>query len=187
MRSAIFKNNHRGLIIAAVAAISMVAGGFALPASATTGVPRLLPLAVAKGALSITAPGSQDAPFKAADGTGTNYLYFLGLSVSDTRNVANSGWVASVSVSKFTNQLAQVATNIKAYISPNNDAVTTGTVNFEYLGATAYAIVPTAASVMKASGINGNSTVSWSVQIEVEIPVSNKPGFYTGKATSSVV
>ena len=58
MRSAIFKNNHRGLIIAAVAAISMVAAGFALPASVTTGVPRLLPLAV-KGALSITAPGSQ--------------------------------------------------------------------------------------------------------------------------------
>ena len=184
MRPAIL--NHRGLLIAAVAAMSMVAGSFAVPASATTGVPRLLPFAV-KGAISITAPSTMATfSYNVGDLNIHTYSSNLPLSVTDTRNIANSGWVAGITISKFTNQLGNVATDITINADPLLDATTTKPATIEYLYPTSNAL-PLKQSVMKVSGINGETTVNWNARFTVVIQNVNKPGFYTAKVVASVV
>ena len=163
-------------------AATSAAVGSTCPAG-TSASPCTSTVAVIGGSLSITAPASAD--LGATTPGGTLDADLGDVQVTDSRGFG-AGWTASVSSTDFT---TGGGTAIQAI--PASDAsyaitslIATGTGTFTHL--TTVSLSGSPESVVSATNVGGDTTVTWDPSIQMAIPAGAIAGSYSGTITHSM-
>lgn len=144
------------------------------------------------GTLDMTVPGTADL---GNGGGGTTITGQLGaVTVDDTRAAADASWTAEVQATDFTTDDGGDASEI---VTPGNidywsgaATATEGNGTFTPGQADAGAAEPlsdtTPITAFTHAGGTGNNSASWNPTLEVNVPLANVAGTYTGTVTHSV-
>ena len=177
----------RGTLVAGAAGILIL--GIALPASAAAGDTTTATVTVTGGALAITVPSDAGNLGTRANtvGGGTISGPLGQVQVADARGAApGSSWVASVISTAFTAPSgAKLAASAVSYHADSVvGLITVGTATFD--GPAQSNLTDTVAAVT-ATGITGNTSVTWNPTITVNIPPGGMAvGVYSATITHSV-
>jgi hypothetical protein len=146
---------------------------------------------VEAGTLDITAPATADL------GTGAPGDVITGqigpVTVDDTRAGADASWDATVLAEDFTTGTATATETISVSLVDywsGAATATTGDGTFTPGQANAGAAVPlddvTPVAAFTHDGGSGNNSAAWNPTLDVNVPLANQAGEYTGTVTHSV-
>ncbi|WP_326551232.1 hypothetical protein [Micromonospora sp. NBC_01813] len=181
---------RKALIVAAAAAA--IVGLSAAPAVAQDTGDTTTTFDVDAGTLDITVPATADLGNGDAGTTITGQLGAV--TVDDTRAAADASWEAEVEATDFETDDGGDASEI---VTPGNidywsgaATATTGNGTFTPGQANAGAALPlsdvTPITAFTHAGGTGNNSASWNPTLEVNVPLANVAGTYTGTVTHSV-
>lgn len=144
----------------------------------------------AAGGLSVSAPASTNLG-SAATNAGTLSAQLGTVTVADDRGLLLGSWTASVSSTDFTTGTATAPETInKASVSYWSGAATASSGTMVAVPAQLLAVnaVTLAASrtAFSATGVIGNTSLSFNPTVVVNIPASSVVGAYSGTITHSV-
>lgn len=181
---------RRALIVvtAAAAAVALAAA----PAAAQTTGDTTTTFDVDAGTLDITVPATADLGNGDAGTTITGQLGAV--TVDDSRGAADASWAAEAEATDFT---TGAGTDPSEIVTPDlidywsgAATATTGNGTFTPGQADAGAAEPlsdvTPITAFTHTGGTGNNTASWNPTLDVNVPLANIAGTYTGTVTHSV-
>ncbi|WP_433530159.1 hypothetical protein ACQPYA_28865 [Micromonospora sp. CA-263727] len=180
----------RTILVSAVAAVAATALA-ASPALADPTDTTDTTFEVEAGTLDVTTPATADLGTGAPGDTISGQLGVV--TVSDTRAADDASWEATVTSTDFTTGGATASETVPAtaidYWSGPATA-TTGNGTFTPGQATAGAAEPldntTGVVAFTHTGGTGNNTAAWNPTLDVNVPLANQAGTYTGTVTHSV-
>ncbi|MDQ7909234.1 hypothetical protein RB614_32405 [Phytohabitans sp. ZYX-F-186] len=169
-----------------IAGAALALGLFAAPAAAAPTGDTTASFTVAAGTLDVVVPAT--ATIGSGGAPGTSISGSLGsVSVDDTRAAADASWTVTVTTTAFTTGGGTASETVAAtdvdYASGPATA-TTGTGTFTPTGAAAP--IGTGITAFSHTGGTGNNSAAWNPTLNVNVPLANVAGTYTGTVTHSV-
>jgi len=179
-------------LLTITATTAAAVGLTAAPAMAAPTADTDVTFTVTAGTLDITAQATADLGSGAPGTTITGQLGTV--TVSDTRAAADASWTASVTSTDFTTGATPtasetvLASDVDYWSGPAT--ATTGNGTFTPGQATQGAEQPldntTPLTAFTHTGGTGNNSASWNPTLDVNVPLANEAGIYSGTVTHSV-
>lgn len=173
------------------AAAAMAAALVASPALAAPTDDTVTTFEVTAATLDITTPATADLGSGAPGTTITGQLGSV--LVEDTRASADASWEATVVSTDFTTGTATAsetvpATAVDYWSGPATATTGDGTFTPGQINSAAAETLDntTPVVVFTHTGGTGNNSASWNPTLEVNVPLANQAGVYTGTVTHSV-
>jgi hypothetical protein len=183
---------HKARIIIIGTTAALAVGLAATPAFAAPNDGTIVTFAVEGGTLDIDAPATADLGGGGPDSVITGAMGPV--TVTDGRAAADASWLASVTTTNFTTGASTPTETIAAALVDywsGPATATTGTGTFGpgqalAAGAAALTLTPALLTAFTHTGGTGNNTCTWNPTLDINVPLSNQAGTYTGTVTHSV-